>query len=543
MPSIASARSGSRRAIDRWAAASLAAAALVGLPLLALPLSFLRPGAAWEHLAAEVLPSALLNSALLAVAVGAGALVLGTALAVLVSFYEFPGRRTLEWALVLPLAMPGYVLTFVLLGQYDRFAVGSLPDLRSPGGTFAVLTAVLYPYVYLLGRAAFLTQSRSLFEAARTLGVSYHGAIRRVALPLARPALAGGSALAMMEALADFGTVNLLGYDTLTNEIYRVWFGAFDRRAALQLGTALLGVVLLLVAVERVGRRRRSYQQQAGPGQRIARRRLRPVPAALALGLPLLLLTTIVAGPLAQLAVWSAQALSEGAFGAGLLAHLRNSLLLAFLAATVAVALATVMAYGLRVAPSLAGRSAARFASLGYALPGSVVAVAVFIPLAWVDRRIADAGERVFGARPGLLITGSILALLIAYLARFIALAFHTTEAQMLRIPARLDDAARALGADRSRVLAEVHAPLLWPGVLTAALLVFVEVMKELPATVLLRPLGMETLSIAVWEATRESLYETGAFPALLIVAAGLVPVVVLMRLIDATASGERRAA
>jgi iron(III) transport system permease protein len=512
-----------------WTAAAIVVALLVAGPLLALPLSFLGQGDALDQIAADLLPDALRASLVLAAGVGAGTLALGGALAALVSFFDFPGRRWLDWALVVPLAMPAYVLVFVLLGQYD--AAGWLPDVRSTAGTIAVLSLVLYPYVYVLGRSAFLGQSRQALEAARTLGLSHVGAVRRVALPLARPALAAGVALAVMEALADFGAVNLLGYHALTDAIYRVWYGTFDQAAALQLATVLVSLALALVALERLLRGRARYHQALARGDAVVPHRLRGPLAWLATAAPLALLVLVVAAPFAQLVAWAVGSVGDGASASALARAAVNSLLLAAVAAVVAVVAATVVAYGPRARPSRAGRVSARFSALGYAVPGTVVAVAVYVPLAWLDRRIDGAAESWLGLDPGLLITGSAAGLVIAYVVRFHALALFAVEARMGRIDDSLDEAARSLGADRSRLLSDVHLPLLWPGIATAALLVFVEVMKELPATALLRPLGGDTLAIAVWEATKDSRFEVAALPALLIVAVGVVPVIAAIRL------------
>jgi iron(III) transport system permease protein len=530
-----------------WTLAGLAVAALVAGPLLALPLSFLGEGDALGQIASSLLPEALRASLVLALGVGAGTLLLGGALAALVSFYDFPGRRWLEWALVLPLAMPGYVLVFVLLGQYgpdgplQRLLGLRLPEVRSTAGAILVLTLVLYPYVYVLGRSAFLGQSRQALEAARTLGLSHAAAVRRVALPLARPALAGGVALAVMEALADFGTVNLLNYRALTDAIYRVWYGTFDQAAALQLATVLISLTLALVTLERLLRGRARYAQALGRGDAVAPRRLRGPAAWLACGAPALLLGLVLGAPVAQLLAWAAGSLGDGAAAGALARAAVNSLLLAAVAAVVAVVTATAVTYGPRSRPSRAGAAAARVSALGYAVPGTVVAVAVYVPLAWLDRRLDGAAEELLGLDPGLLLTGSAAGLVLAYVVRFHALALFSVESRMQRIDARLDEAARSLGADRSRLLAEVHLPLLWPGIATAALLVFVEVMKELPATALLRPLGGDTLAIAVWEATKDSRFEPAALPALLIVAVGLVPVVVAIRLTSPSATLSRR--
>jgi iron(III) transport system permease protein len=518
-----------------WTAVGVLVALLVAGPLVVLPASFVTDAGAFGQIAEELLPEALRASVVLALGVGAGTLVLGGGLAALVSFYDFPGRRWLDWALVLPLAMPAYVLVFVLLGQYDsdsalqralRDLLGvGLPEVRSTGGTIAVLTLVLYPYVYVLGRSAFLEQSRDTFEAARSLGLSHARAIARLALPMARPALAAGAALAVMEALADFGAVNLLNYRAMTDAIYRVWYGAFDRAAALHLATVLVTLSVGLVLLERMLRGRARYHGALARGEAVVPRRLHGPRAWLAAALPVALLALVLVGPIVQLAIWSARSLGEGAAGSDLLRAALTSVSLAGVAALIAAAAATVVVYGRRTQPSRTGDVTARLQTLGYAVPGTVVAVAVYIPLAWLDRRIDGA----FGT--GLLLTGTAVGLVLAYLVRFQALAFFAVESRMARLDPALDDAAQSLGADRNRVLSDVHLPLLWPGIVTAALLVFVEVMKELPATALLRPLGNDTLAIAVWEATKDSRFDTAALPALLIVAVSLAPVVLMIRL------------
>ncbi len=531
-----------RRRPPGWAVASALVALVVAGPLAALPLAFVFEPDAFGAVADSLLGEALRASLVLALGVGAGTLLLGGSLAALVSFYDFPGRRWLDWALVLPLAMPAYVLVFVLLGQYDeasplqsalRSVLGDgfqLPQVRSTLGTILVLTLVLYPYVYVLGRGAFLEQSRDTMEAARTLGLGHARAIARVALPLARPALAAGAALAVMEALADFGAVNLLNYRAMTDAIYRVWYGAFDQAAALQLATILLGLTLALIALERLMRGRARYHGALARGEAVVPRRLHGPRAWLAAVLPCLLLALVLVGPLVQLVAWAVESVGEGASGTDLLQDALTSLALAGIAALVAAATATVIVYGRRTRPSRLGAIASRLGALGYAVPGTVVAVAVYTPLAWLDRRLADGGRDLLGIDLGLLFTGTILGLVVAYVVRFQALALFSVDTRMRRVDPALDDAARSLGADANRVLADVHLPLLWPGIVTAALLVFVEVMKELPATALLRPLGGDTLAVAVWEATRDSRFEVAALPALLIVAVGLVPVLLAIR-------------
>jgi iron(III) transport system permease protein len=528
-----------RRHLAGWSIVGVMVAALVVGPLVALPLSYLDGGL--DPIARRLLPDALRTSVLLGVGVGVGTLLVGGGLAVLVSFWDFPGRRLFDWALVLPMAMPAYVLVFTVLGQYGSSTplqsslLGEglrLEWLRSTPGAVVVLTGVLYPYVYVLGRSAFVGQSRQSLEAARSLGHSYAKAVRRVALPLARPALAAGAALAVMEALADFGAVDLLGVQAMTSAIYRVWYGAFDQDAALQLATVLVGLALMMVTVERLLRGRARYHQALGRGDAVQPRRLRGWRAAVAAAVPTLLLTVVFVLPVAQLVAWSLETIADDRLGSGLVTATRNTFVLAVVTATVAVVTATVIAYGQRTAPSRVGGVAARLATIGYAVPGTVVAVAVYAPLVWFDRHAIDAADAVAGRDIGLVFTGTMLGLILAYLVRFHALGYFAIEARMGRIEPSLDDAARSLGADRARVLADVHLPLLWPGIITAGLMVLVEVMKELPATALLRPLGGDTLAVMVWEATKDSRFDTAAVPALLIVLVGLLPVILLVRLL-----------
>jgi iron(III) transport system permease protein len=532
-----------RRRVPVWSLVSVAVALLVVLPLLALPASFIGGSEAFDAIARALLPRALQHSLIIAFGVGVGTLVIGGGLALLVSFWDFPGRRWLDWALVLPLAMPAYVLVFVVLATYgvgsplqdNLFGEGlRIPGIRTPLGAVVILSAVLYPYVYILGRSAFLGQSRQSLEAARLLGRSYRQAVLGVALPLARPALSAGAVLAVMDALADFGTVDLLGLQALTSAIYRVWFGTFDQDSALQLATVLVSLALAVALIERVLRGRARYHQALGRGDAVAPRPLRgwarwvaPVPAVL-----LLLVVFVV--PVVQLAVWSAESVSEGLVGDGIVRAARNSAGLALATAAITVTIAITIAFGQRAHRSRVGDASARLATIGYAVPGTVVAVAVFGPLVGLDRRIAGWAESSFDRDIGLLFTGSMLGLIIAYVVRFNALAYLSVESRLTRVSTSLDDAARTLGADRVRLLADVHLPLLRPGLITAALLVVVEVMKELPATALLRPLGGDTLAITVWDATKDTRFDAAALPALLIVAVSLVPVVLLVRMMRA---------
>jgi len=514
-------------------------ALLITAPLLSVPATWLVDGVTVSRIVRLLLPDALRTSVLLALGVGALSLAVGGGLAVLVSFYDFPGRRWLDWALVLPMAMPSYVLVYVLLGQYGMAnplqsnLLGDglqIPGIRSTTGAVVVLSAVLYPYVYVLARSAFVGQSRQPIEAARSMGVSYGRAVWRVAVPLARPALAAGVALAVMEALADFGTVDLLGVQALTAAIYRVWNGAFDQASGLQLASVLVGLALTMLAVEHALRGRARYHQALGRGDALIPRRLPGWRGWVATVVLCGLLLAVFVLPVAQLVAWSAETIADDAVDPRLGRAITSTLLVAGLAAAATVTTGTLVAYGLRARPTRAGRISARLATLGYAIPGTVVAVAVYVPLAWVDRHLIDAANDAFGWDTGLVFTGTVLGLVLAYVVRFHALSYLSIESRMQRIHPHLDDAARSLGADRARLLADVHVPLLRPGIATAALLVLVDVMKELPITALLRPLGRDTLAVVVWEATKDSRLDAAALPALLIVLVSLLPVVVLVR-------------
>ena len=527
-PSRAGARLPAVR-LDGWAVIGIAVAVMVIAPLLVVPGSFVSPrvGELWD-ITSSIVPDVLADTAIVTVGVGLGTLALGTFLAALVSFYDFPGRRWLDWALVLPLAIPAYVLTFVYLGRLG--ADSSIP-LRSPGGAVVVLTLALYPYVYMLARVAFRGQSRSLIEVARSLGVGRARAIVRVSVPLARPALAAGALLAMMETLADFGSVQLLGVRTFTVAIYQVWFGAFDRLAASQLATFLMGITLLILFLERAMRGRQRYAG-ASTSPAVERVRLHGLRAVVAALVPTLVLAVAFAGPVVQLVAWALDSWDDPLVSSGFGTWARNSFMLATLTALIVLPTALALAYGLRVAPTRLNRATARLATIGYGVPGSVVAVAVLLSLAWVDHRLQD-GAQVAGISLGLLFTGSALGMVFAYVVRFLALGFQTLDAQMTRVSPNLDDAARGLGADRLEVMWRVHLPLMRVALLTSGLLVFVETMKELPATILLRPLGGDTLATAVWQSTSESLWEAAAPPALAIIAVALVPVILLVRALD----------
>jgi iron(III) transport system permease protein len=523
--------------------AAVLVAAAVAVPIAAVLSSLVAPHLeVWLHLWQTQLVELIVNTVLLLLGVGTGTLLLGASLAWLVVGYRFPGRSVLEWALMLPLAMPAYVIGFAFLGLFDyagpvqttlRAWAGEharIPAVGTYWGVVGVMTLVFYPYVYLLARTAFREQGAATLETARSLGRTRGQAFRQVTLPMARPSLAAGVSLALMETLADFGTVATFGYRTLTEAIYRVWLGMFDRAAATQLASVLLLFALGLIALERWLRGRARFVQNTRRGRGIEPAPLRGWRAWVATAGCLAVLALAFCLPVGQLVVWAAGVLTGPAL-VQFLPQLASTLALAGAAAAATCALALVLAYAGRLHATPAVRGAAQFASMGYALPGSVVAVGVLVPVAIVDRGLVEAVERILGRPVGLLLTGSVSALLFAYLVRFLAVSYQTVEATLARISRRFDDAARSLGVGGGGTLRRIHLPLMRGGLLTALILVFVEVMKEMPATLLLRPFGLETLAVGVWARTSESLWAEAAVPALAIVAAGLLPVFLAIRL------------
>ncbi|MDP4022586.1 iron ABC transporter permease [Methylobacterium sp. NEAU 140] len=529
-----------------WAAAALLAACLLA-PVLSLAAEAMGGSDVWPHLTAHVLPQALRDTALLLAGVGLIVASLGTGCAWLVSAFEFPGRRWLEPALLLPLAVPTYVVAYAYLDLLHplgpvpsalRAALGlarprdlALPDLRSLPGCTVLLGLVLYPYVYLPARALFAMRAGTLLEAARILGAGPVRAFVRVALPLARPAIALGTGLALMEALNDVGAAEFLGVRTLTVQVYATWVNRSDLAGAAQIALVMLASVVGLIGLERLARGGRDY---AGTGRRerpAARRSLRGWPAALALGLGVLPVALGFLVPAGYLAVEAVRRLRFS----GLPASLPREALSTVLYAGLATALTAAVGLLVAAAPGLLGRRAGgaliRLAGLGYAMPGTVLAVGLLAPLAALDAGLAAAGGRLIGDVPALVGLGTGTALVAAYTLRFLNLAVGATEAGLARIPAALPDAARVLGRSRLATLALVQVPLAWPAFAAGALLVFVDCAKELPATLLLRPLNVETLATHLYGEASRGTYEDGAVAALLIVALGLLPVALLTRL------------
>lgn len=513
---------------------------LVLLPLSVLALSWQNIDLQiWSHLWDTQMPRLLGNTLTLVVGVGCGVTVIGVSLAWLTSLCEFPGRRWLDWALMLPFAIPAYVLAFVFVGLLDfagpvqsllREWFGSglrLPRVRSTGGVIIVLVLVFYPYVYLLARTAFLAQGKGLMEAARMLGQSPWQAFWRVALPVARPAIGAGVALALMETLADFGAVAVFNFDTFTTAIYKTWYGFFSLSSAAQLASLLLLAVMLVLYGERRARGQDHAANERPRGQALYR--LSGLKAWLASGWCALVFACAFVVPMLQLVVWCWQ---RGRFDLDeryreLILH---TLYLGAMAALITVTVALLLAFARRQAPTPGIRAGVAVANLGYALPGSVLAVSLMLAFSFLDRELVVPLSGWLGGAGRPLLLGSVAALLVAYLVRFIAVAYGPLESSLARIRPSLPEASRSLGVGGPRLFFKVYLPLLLPGALSAALLVFVDTLKEMPATLLMRPFGWDTLAVRVFEMTSEGEWARASLPALTLVLVGLLPVIGLIR-------------
>jgi iron(III) transport system permease protein len=488
-----------------------------------------------------VLPGYALESALLTGGVALGVILLGSATAAAVTLFQFPGRRVFEWALLLPLAMPAYVLAYAWTDALQfssplhtalRQLLGAeralWPDVRSLPFAVALFVLCLYPYVYLLARAALGERAVRMMEAARLLGAPMRRRVLEVALPMARPAIAAGTALALMETLADFGVGSYFGLNTFSTGIYKAWLVMNDRIAAAQLAALLLVVVAVLLLAERAAQQKLRFagSKTAAQGAEARPHRLRGGAALAAIvvcGLPVLLGFVL---PVAWLghALWQEWAHGEfglpwGRFGEWAWTSFR----LAGIAAVAATALALLLAFVLRRGGGAGLRSGARLLSLGYAVPGAVIAVGILVPVGWVQQRFPEAGAAA-------LVTGTLIGLLYAYLVRFSAVALQSVEAGYARVPMAVDETARMLGSPAGRVFWRLHLPLLKRSAGAAALLVFVDVMKELPATLVLRPFGSDTLAVVAYNFARDERLAEAALPSLAIVAVGLLPVILLSR-------------
>lgn len=527
-------------------AGALAVAALCALPMAAVFLAAFGAGPGTVALLAQtVLPGYAANTLALMLGVGFGTALIGTGTAWLVTAHAFPGRRLLEILLVLPLAFPAYVMAYAYTDLLDhpglvqstlRAVTGWgprdywFPEIRSLGGAMAMLTLVLYPYVYLLARASFAHHGTAAFLTARTLGQGPWTALIRAVLPIARPAIAAGVLLAVMETIADYGTVSFFGVRTFATGIYVSWFSMADRAAAAQLALCLLGAAFALALLERTTRGAARFdtgtRRQAGGGMRIPLTGWRGAAASLACAAPVLFGCVLPAVVLFSMGLGSEQDLLSDRYRR----FIANSLTLAGIAALLTVAAAIVVSYHRRIRDDAVARGALQVARLGYAVPGGVIAVGLLVPLAAFDNALDTLMETWFGLSTGLLFTGSIWLLMAAYMIRFLAAAIGAYESGQSTINDRIDAAARSLGATPYATLRRVHLPLLRPSLLTALLIVFVDVMKELPATLIMRPFNFDTLAVQAHRLASDERLNGAAVPSLVIVAVGLIPVILLCR-------------
>lgn len=525
----------------------LLTALLLAMPVVVvLGFVFVPSGDVWAHLASTVLSDYIGNSLWLMLGVTIGTLLLGVSTAWLTTMCRYPGRGIFEWALLLPMAMPAYIIAYTYTGMLDfagpvqtllrditgwGFGDYWFPQIRSLNGAVVMLTLVLYPYVYLLSRAAFLNQSVCVLDVSRTLGNGPWRTFFSVALPLARPAIIAGLSLALMETLADYGTVQYFGVSTFTTGIFRTWFGMGSAAAAAQLAAGLMVFILALVILERYSRKQARYHHTSRRHQDLRRFQLTGSKAWLAFSFSFAVLLFGFLLPAGQLFNWTIHVAGD-VIDARFVKMLLNSLQLATLAAVLALVLALLMAYGQRLYPGKAIRFAVRLASMGYAVPGAVIAVGVMIPFAWFDNTLDSWTRETFDYSTGLLLSGTLVAVLFAYLCRFLAVALQTVDSGLGRITPSMDEAGRSFGYQPLTMLRKVHIPMLQGSLLTALLLVFVDVLKELPATLILRPFNFNTLAVRAYELASDERLAEAAPAALAIVVAGIVPVILLSRTI-----------
>tara|TARA_R110000824_G_scaffold336_8_gene2161 strand:+ start:1156 stop:2838 length:1683 start_codon:yes stop_codon:yes gene_type:complete len=530
-----------------WKTLSYVIAAVVVIPILVIFTQWATVGFGeqeiWQHLFDTKLGRLLLNTLILLIGVGFGVALLGVSLAWLTSVCDFPGRKIFEWALMLPLAIPAYVMAFVFLGTMNyagpvqtafRGWFGRdvyFPDMQGSGAVILVLSLVLYPYVYMLARSAFVTQGRTMMDAGRILGQNYWQAFYKLAVPIARPAIVAGLALALMETLADFGAVSIFNYDTFTTAIYSAWYGLFNLAVAAQLASLLLLFVAVLLVMEKRGRNKARYTQHNSQAMQLYKLKGWQALASTLFCSLVLLLAFIL--PLCQLLIWcfeiAAQELDRRYYG-----FLLNTLGLGLIAAVTTTIFALLLAYVKRLPAGAVEKRwqslAIQVSTLGYALPGSVLAVGIILTFTYIDNSVMSVVQSIFADNPRPILVGSLFALVLAYSTRFMAVAFAPVEAGFERINPKVIEAAKSLGATPGRLLHQIYVPLLKPGLITALIIVFVDVMKEMPATLIMRPFGWDTLAVRIYQMTAEGQWERAALPSVTLILLGLIPVILLIR-------------
>jgi len=536
-----------------WQPGILLTAFVFSIPVLTIAsFLFLPTGDIWQHLVDTVLADYLLNSVLLMIGVALGTFSMGVTCAWLTSLCEFPGKKLFIWTLLLPLAMPAYIIAYTYTGMFDfagpvqtqirdwtGWGYGDyyFPEVRSLGGAIAMLSLVLYPYVYLLARAAFLEQSICVIEVSRTLGCNVWTSFYRVALPLARPAIVAGMSLALMETLADYGTVSYFGIGVFTTGIFRTWFGLGDSGAAAKLAAILLLFVFTLVVVERWSRQRAQYHHTTNRYSKLPVYRLTGAKALIACTACLMPLLFGFLLPAFQLSLWAIDTYAV-MIDSSFYKLVLHTILLGLSTAVLAVMLALFMVYGKRVLANKLVFASIRVVAIGYAVPGTIIAVGVIIPLTWFDNSLDSFMREQFDVSTGLLLSGTLFAVMFAYLVRFLAVSIQSVESGLIKIKPSMDEAARALGRKPADILFNVHLPLMKGSVLTALLIVFVDVMKELPATLILRPFNFNTLAVRAFELASDERLADSSSAALMIVVVGLLPVILLSKSIASSRAG-----
>ena len=529
---------------------------MIGLPITAVfYLAFYPEENIWPHLASTVLPGYISSTLILMFGVGSLSLFMGVGAAWLVTMCKFPGRKILEWALLLPFAVPAYVIAYVYtdLLEYAGLVQGGLrelfgwssskdywfPEIRSMGGAITMMALVLYPYVYLMTRAAFLEQSMSLFSVSRNLGHSPLQSFLRISIPVARPAIAVGLSLVLMETLNDFGTVDFFAVRTLTAGLYDTWLNMGNLGGAAQIASLMLIFVVTLIYMERFSRRRQKQFESKNQGHALEQFQLTGVRATAALffcALP------VIAGFIIPVTVlgYYAYHYFEVSWTSSFVNHAFNSFTLSVIASITTIVLGIMLAYSKRLHTSGVTRFLVQFSSLGYAMPGAVLAVGIIIPFAAFDNALDDLVRQYFGISTGLLLSGTTFAIIFAYTVRFLAVSAGAVESSLAKVTPSMDMASRSLGHNNLSTLFRVHLPVIRGGILTAALVVFVDCMKELPATLILRPFNFETLATHVYQFASDELLEQSALAALIIVLVGIIPVIFLSKSISSTRTGNK---
>ncbi len=544
------------RAPRGWMITTLAVAFIVCLPILSVLYVALFPEEnIWPHLIDTVLPRYIRTTLQLLIGVGILTFVFGVTSAWLISMCRFPGRKLFEWALLLPFAVPAYVIAYVYTdmleysgwvqtGLRDWFGWQSardywFPEIRSLGGAILMLSLVLYPYVYMLSRAAFMEQSQSLLMASRSLGCSPWKSFWRVSLPVTRPAIAIGLTLVLLETLNDFGTVDYFAVQTLTQGLFDTWLNMGNIGGAAQIACCMLLFVCFFIWLERRSRARQKHYQSADRYKNLPRYHLKGLKAALATLFCLALITLGFLIPFYILANYAYQYF-EQSFTSDFISHARNSFLLSGLAALATIAIGLILTYARRLNRHRAVRAVVAVSSLGYAMPGAVLAIGVLVPFAAFDNTLDGFLRQHFGVSSGLLLSGTLFAVLFAYVVRFLAVSAGALQAGLDQITPSMDMAAQSLGSRPTGVLFRIHIPLLRRSMVTAAIIVFVDCMKELPATLILRPFNFETLATHVHQYATHELIKESALGALVIVGLGLIPVILLNRSMSSAKKGEQ---